>query len=308
MRTTDIVTLTALLGPDIPYFVKVFGPERRENPPVLAECLQVTLADFALPWNMACSFAQAGLPLPDFPWPAAVHQAHRFCSATGCGDEDLETAYELQLPEHQEERDGIRGLLLTEATDERIAEVYQLRPRVIAYFEGLWWHVRDRRSELLYIAGLLDGQPNDFAGKLLRLGSWTRDCRLVLMAADLPIAAGQGGTDEDDMKQIEEFLVTEAAVGQALGCVTKRDNPALAVAEEFLLEAQAPPEDLDILTQLSLNKEAQRALKEVIMKRAEEILEACRKDQLGEGGGKEPNDSCKAPPNPGAPEGGDRRL
>src|SRR5260370_35993054 len=94
MRTTDILNMTVSLEAGIPYFVQAFGTERRRNPPGLAERLQVTLADPALPWNMARSFAEAELPLPEFAWPACVHRAYRFCSEPGYCDEDLERAYE----------------------------------------------------------------------------------------------------------------------------------------------------------------------------------------------------------------------
>jgi hypothetical protein len=285
MRTTDIVNLTLILEPDIPYFAQVFGPERRSNPPVLAERLQVTLADFELLWNLPRSFAAAGLPLPAFAWPAAAHRAYRRCSEPGYFDEDLDMAYELQLPEHEQDRDLIRGLLPTDATDESIAELFQYRPGVIADFHELWWNVRDRRSAGLYMAGLLVGRHSDFACKLLRVGSLTGKASLVLLAADLPNAGCQGLTDENVMQQIEEFLVTEAAVGQQLKYITKRNNPALALVEEFLLDSEAPVKELDILTQLSMNKSAQALFKQLFQKQSQELLEAGR-NALGK---EEPN-------------------
>ena len=90
------------------------------------------------------------------------------------------------------------------------------------------------------MAGLLAGRHSDFARKLLRVGSLTGKASLVLLAADLPNAACQGLTDENVMQQIEEFLATEAAVGQQLKYITKRNNPALALVEEFLLDSEAP--------------------------------------------------------------------
>jgi hypothetical protein len=80
-------------------------------------------------------------------------------------------------------------------------------------------------------SGLLDGQPNDFARKLLRLASRTGKSRLVLMAADLPITACQGGTDENDLKQLEAFLLTEAVA--ALRILRKRRSEKASEREEI---------------------------------------------------------------------------
>jgi len=183
-------------------------------------------------------------------------------------------AYELQLPEYEEERDIIRGLLPTDATDTSIGQLFQFPPGVIADFEELWWNVRHRRFDVLYMAGLLAGQHSDFARKLLRLGSLTRKSSLVLMAADVPIGACQGLTDENVMEHINEFLATEATVAQELRHMTKRNNPALAMVEEFLLDSEAPVQELDILTQLSMNKSAQRVIKQHFQKKIREHLDA----------------------------------
>jgi hypothetical protein len=80
MRVADIANLTVLIGPVNPLFAQVFEGRASDDPPSLAECLQVTLSDFELGWNLASSFAAAARPLPDFVLSPSIYNLSPSCT------------------------------------------------------------------------------------------------------------------------------------------------------------------------------------------------------------------------------------
>jgi len=256
-----------------PLFAQVFESRASDDPPNLAECLQVTLSDFELGWNLASSFAAAARPLPDFVLPPSIVRAHQACLDPGCLDDDLATASELQMPQQRTVRDVIRGLLLCpEATDQSIGTVLGVSPGVVRDFEALWWNVRDRRRELLYMSQLLNSQHSALARKLLKWGLRGKT-EWILLAGDI---SNPTLSDEQLRAQMEEMLLTEALELLQQESMAKADNPALDLVEKFLLNPDQNLEEVDILTALSFNKEAQQQIRAFSDAQIREKLEATR--------------------------------
>lgn len=299
MNSCQIQSLTLLLPTDAPYFLKLARTGSRKHPLSLAERLQLTLTDYQLGWNIARTFAEAKLPLPDFPWATPVLRAYRFCSEPSFCDDALKWAYELQQPQCWQVRDVIRALLLsTDSTYQSVSQSVQLPPEVIADFETLWWNVRDRRGDLLYLAQLLDGKHSELARKLMRVACLTNNSNLVLLAAGHRTAL----SDEVLVQLIEQLLVTEAELGQQLGLMSKKDNPALALLEQYLLSSQKPVEQLNPLTHVSWNKAQLAVIQQMTQQHMNEILETSQQldlERRNESGAKStgtPNDGAEIAP------------
>jgi hypothetical protein len=273
MRAADIANLTVLMGPVNPLFAQVFEGRASDDPPSLAECLQVTLSDFELGWNLASSFAAAARPLPDFVLSPSIVRAHQACLDPGCLDNDLATASELQMPQQRTVRDAIRGLLLCpEATDQSIGTALGVSPGVVRDFEALWWNVRDRRRDLLYMSQLLNSQDSALAQRQLKWGLRGKT-EWILLAGDI---SNPTLSDEQLRAQMVEMLLTEALELQQQESMAKADNPALELVEKFLLNPDQPLEEVDILTALSFNKEAQQKFRAWHEAQTREKLEATR--------------------------------
>lgn len=242
-------------------------PKERLSP---AECLQVMLVDPQLCWNIPRFFAEAKLPLPDFPWPTPVLKAYQFCSDAQYRDDNLRWAYELQQPEWWQVRDLVRPLLLcTDSTNDSISQSVHFPPEVISDFEALWWNVRDRRGDLLYLAQLLDGQRSEVGRQLMRVACLTNNSKLVLMAA-----GGQTDLSDKELRQqIEQWLVTEGELGQQLGLMSKKQNPALALLEQYLLGCQKPFK-WDPAIYISLDKSMQAVVQQMAQDHMRDLLEA----------------------------------
>ena len=273
MRAADIANLTVLMGPANPLFAEVFEARGSDDPPSLAECLLVTLSDFELGWNLASSFAAEARPLPDFVLPPSIVRAHQACLDPGCLDDDLATASELQMPQQRDVRDVIRGLLLCpEATDQSIGTVLGVSPGVVRDFEALWWNVRDRRGDVRYMSQLLNSQHSALARKLLKWGLRGKT-EWILLAGDI---SNPMLSDEQLRAQIEEMLLTEALELQQQESMAKADNPALYLVEQFLLNPDQAAEEVDVLSALGFNKEAQQKIRAMVDAQNREKLEATR--------------------------------
>ncbi len=301
MRAADIANLTVLMGPANPLFAQVFEGRASDDPPNLAECLLVTLSDFELGWNLASSFAAAARPLPDFALPRPIARAYQACLDPGCLDDDLATASELQMPQQRTVRDVIRGLLLCpQATDQSIATVLGVSPGVVRDFEALWWNVRDRRGEVRYMSQLLKSQHSALARKLLKWGLRGKT-EWILLAGDI---SNPTLSDEQLRAQMEEMLLTEALELLQQESMAKADNPALDLVEKFLLNPDQNLEEVDILTALSFNKEAQRQIRAFSDAQIREKLEATRLAWAQEEAArKEQAINAQAPVNPNQREG-----
>ena len=290
MTTQQIQLLVLILPPNCPYFHRVFGLRLRQQQPSLTERLQVAFNDPALLWNIVQSYGEANLPLPQFQWPASIWRAYEFVTDPECIDENLTQAQELQTPERWAERDLIRALLMCpDATDERIAEVLGLDVEVIQLFE-LWWNFRSRSRELLYAAQLVNGRdwvaepqdesaPGEFGIRLMRVARVSGKFEAVLLAAGRKDPSEMGRVEEL-LEQIERAVLTEAWVRQQSGFIGKEHNPALALAEKYLLsQSETPESDLifsDPLLALSLNKRAQLVVREHLQRQAAERMRAER--------------------------------
>src|SRR6266481_2526838 len=168
----------------------------------------------------------------DFVLPPTIVRAHQACLDPECLDDDLATASELQMPQQRTVRDVIRGLLLCpEATDQSIATVLGVSPGVVRDFEALWWNVRDRQRDLLYMSQLLNSQHSALARRQLKWGLRGKR-EWILLAGDI---SNPTLSDEQLRAQMEEMLLTEALELLQQESMAKADNPALDLVEKFIL-------------------------------------------------------------------------
>lgn len=179
---------------------------------------------------VARSFAQAAgapLSLPDIEWwPAAVRQAYLHWSGL-IDDPDITEVELLSLPENFDQRTIVACLLVCpEATDQIIAEYLDCSARVPQLFHDLFFNVRSRLEEPLFIIRLLEEiggarpLPQRFlaswATDLLELALRTRRMSDVLTSAfsrrTAPLA------DASQLRsEIREELLHIAAAPQSQG-------------------------------------------------------------------------------------------
>src|SRR5882724_8089447 len=104
MTREKVETLARLLAPESPYFRLAFGIQPSQGPPSELERIDKALMDPSFGWNVAASYAAAGLPLPNLEWPSAMVRAHRYLSNPTLRDDNLVFALTLNLPENGAQR------------------------------------------------------------------------------------------------------------------------------------------------------------------------------------------------------------
>lgn len=300
MNAKQIQSLVLLLAPDGPYF-ELMGRQMSQRPHSLARRLQFALMDPGLLAHISESYALSRLPLPEFPWPAAVHRAYRFFLDPKTEDKNLASAQRLQRPESQFEGNVIRGLLLCpEATDEMIAKVFEVEPEAINLFELLWWRVRGR--ELLYLCQVLNGryslaepgidnESEELAVRLRRVGHKSVDPRAVLIEADLVGWSEEPVPESKLFEQVIRNFLESLLGGCQKGQLSKRE---LSLVEKYLptlhdcLQTDSTSED--IFLAISRNKECQAKIKEFLEEQRTSKLKAERLQLAIAQGSKEASD------------------
>ena len=218
MTAQQIQLLVLLLPANSPYFQRVFGTRPSQRPPCLSERLQLALNDPALLWNMAQSYAEANLPLPEFAWPASVRRAYDFLIDPERIDENLTQARDLQSPDHWVDRDLLRALIMCpDATPQRIAAVFGFDVEVIILFE-LWWNFTSRSRELLYVAQLVNGNDGDLGVRLMRVARITGKFRAVLLAAGRA-DPNEAGSDDELLERISRRNPSNLSEKAARACL-----------------------------------------------------------------------------------------
>lgn len=273
MTSAKICDLVRALPAQSPYFGRAFGDQSTPRPRPLVERLQVALNDPALIGNLAQIYALAELPLPPFGLPAATYRAHAHFLTPQLrqDDQELRLAIDLQRPEFWLEREVIRALLwCPSATNEKIAQLFQLTPAVIDLFEVLYWNCRDRYGEALYFAQILHRargsrlkRERDFGVDLLRVACQTSSIPAVLQAADLGVTAGP--TTQVELEgQLVKLLVSLAATG----------HPTALDLVEAYGQQPAHPETTDLAILISRNPQCQKEVQSMVTASIRDHLQA----------------------------------
>jgi len=283
MKYEPIRQLILRLPADSPYFQVVFRNEPEKlRKSSLAERLAVALNDPSVLWNLASSYAAAGLPL--------------FCLQSGCParqllllfpehpDHSVADALALNLPPMRAPRDLFRAALCCrDATPDEIAKRFHLKLDLVRLFSELHWNFRDRTQEPLYVAQFLfkktrfpdaaDKQQEaaDPGLRLMRLG-YEKGLEALLQAAGPSPFAIESGIG-DAAGRIRGSLLSRAAIGLDMDLTSAKDNPALVQALKLmLLESNQQGAGLD--------EDARRGLEGMSMGRSltETFLEITRPD------------------------------
>lgn len=260
MKEPEIRLLAEQLPPDCPYFRQAFrhNPAKLRNS-TLATRQAAALNDVALGWNLASSYAEAGLDTPPFITQTAVVRANCKLLYPDCKDAAVTNAEVFNTPEFKPRRNLLQALLCCPGTSvQDIAGQCHIDPDVLSLFEQLFWNVRDRLEEKLYINQLLykntrfpgpgvrDQEQADPGLRLCRLG-YEKGITAVLHAAGvLRLEDGQGDTRRL-YEDLEQKLLLQASLGVAQGLVSPAGNPCLPSAMKLQLAKmrQKPEEELD---------------------------------------------------------------
>lgn len=106
-------------------------------------------------WTFVKSFLDARRPLPAFVTDSALLRTycfHRYSNR----DPDVRRAFQLRTTAEKQKRTMLQCMLLVGKLDtEHIAGELHLDPDVVDIFETLFWNVRDRKQDTLYINSLI---------------------------------------------------------------------------------------------------------------------------------------------------------
>ena len=121
---------------------------------LLGDKLDLITNDPAFAWNLACSYFEAQQPMPAALCRHVAFRAYLYLRNGGrLQDRDLATAYAIQQRPRQ--RDLLRAFLLTNATFEEIATLLDMGVEVVRLFSELFWDIRHRLKDGLFMADLL---------------------------------------------------------------------------------------------------------------------------------------------------------
>jgi hypothetical protein len=149
MTAERIRQIVMLIGAASPYWRMVQSAGVHSLP--LEVRFHIALADPALGWHLALSYADAGLPLPAGLSECAIQRAYQFLRDPYRRDVHVLRAQDLTRPENQSSRDLLRALLLCNTTLEQVAQDCGLPVGVVELFEALFWNCRDRLQERVYL-------------------------------------------------------------------------------------------------------------------------------------------------------------
>lgn len=213
-----------------PYFQLAFrNPEERHLARFPVQRVRVSLSDTAIGWHISeCSTAC----LPPFPWPDFVLRAHGFLHHHR-PDPAVAAAHYLNLPESRLERDLLRAVLIcTDLPLPEQAERCGLDLEVLRGFEELFFNVKDRCGERLYLAelcrigpfsrGRMAGSDEDhLARQMLRIAFRTNSTDLVL--------GHEPGAVPSRLRprEVSNQIIAHAAARLRAGAISKEENPLL---------------------------------------------------------------------------------
>ena len=140
----------------------------------VAKCL----SDPSFGWHFARTLADAGLELPSIVIEQYVVRAY-FSFQADASDEVVEAAHALAGPTQHRDRAILRALFMAKDINcEYIARLTGLSVPVVEAFGQLFFNVRDRREDRLYLAGILFP-----AGRVREIQNGDPEPDLVLLRA-----------------------------------------------------------------------------------------------------------------------------
>jgi hypothetical protein len=240
MTAERIRQIVMLIGAASPYWRMVQSAGVHSLP--LEVRFHIALADPALGWHLALSYADAGLPLPAGLSECAIQRAYQFLRDPYRRDVHVLRAQDLTRPENQSSRDLLRALLLCNTTLEQVAQDCGLPVGVVELFEALFWNCRDRLQERVYLARICN------QGCFARTAAPANEA----LAADPVRVALRSGRVQDVLAEVEsppnslstiegyglvgQQLLARAAMEIKLDRVTRFENPALIPALKLIVQ------------------------------------------------------------------------
>ena len=255
MNKARIIELVATL----PRKSKIYAEAKADGAPV--ECdVQIhrracALLDPAFPWKYAQAFAQLRQPLPAIVDEHYIRAAHDHMSCRVINDE-ISEAQVVQHARWTTKRGFLEALLLLPnlRLDEVAVHAGLSVPVVMAY-EQLFWNVRDRRSDEMYMNELC--LPNT------RLNEYRDDFWETVQPRDLMLRAAFN----NDLQTILQIFGTRTPVPeQPADASAKRVKSRIMADAEFVVRAGGSSSRLPVLD--SARKIIAASEKNVVPKRA----------------------------------------
>jgi hypothetical protein len=265
----QMVTICRILPDDCPYFARFLLPNTRKGRPLdLGDKLGLATNDPQFPWNLGSTHFEAQRPMPAaLCWHVAFRAYLYRKNGRRILDRDLAEAYAIQ--QRPAQRDRLRAFLLTNASLEQIAGWLHLKVPVVWLFSELFWNVRYRLKDGIFVADLLCldkfGEVEDGLA-LIQLG-YRQGAAPLLKVLGLGDSSDPENTPEL-YDRLERSILLDATAGTDRKLYGSKLNPAGHQALSLLLarKNRAQPE---------LDEDMRRGLAGMSM--AKSINEAARK-------------------------------
>jgi hypothetical protein len=165
-------------------------------------------------WNIALYYFERRRPMPPALCRHVAFRAYLYLKNDGrIADRDLTLAYARQ--QRRIQRDLLRGFILTKATLEQIASWLRLRVQVVWLFSELFWNVRHRLEDDLFMADLLFldrfGEQDD--GLALMQIAYTEGALAFARAARLVHVAPSSESTPELYDRLERSILLDANAG-----------------------------------------------------------------------------------------------
>jgi hypothetical protein len=225
----------------IPRKSKIYAEVKEDEAPSIEGDVQIhrracALLDPAFPWKYAEAFAQLRQPLPEIVDEHYIRAAHDHLSGSVIHDE-INEAQVLQHGRWVTKRGFLEALLLLPnlRLDEIAAHAGLTVPVVMAY-ETLFWNVRDRRDDAMFVNELC--LPNT------RLNEYRDDYWVTVQPRDLMLRAAYN----NDLPTILQIFGTRAPAPELPADVSAKRVKARIMADaEFVIRAGGSSSGLPVL-------------------------------------------------------------
>ena len=236
MNKARIIELVATL----PRKSKIYAEAKADGAPV--ECdVQIhrracALLDPAFPWKYAQAFAQLRQPLPESVVEHYIRAAHAHLSGRIINDE-ISEAQVMQHGRWATKRGFLEALLLLpNLRIDEIAVQAGLSVSIVMTYEQLFWNVRDRRSDEMFV--------NEICLPNTRLNEYRDDFWETVQPRDLMLRAAFN----NDLQTILQIFGTRTPVPeQPADASAKRVKSRIMADAEFVVRAGGSNSGLPVL-------------------------------------------------------------
>ena len=224
----------------IPRKSKIYAEVKADGAPV--ECdVQIhrracALLDPAFPWKYAQAFAQLRQPLPESVVEHYIRAAHAHLSGRIINDE-ISEAQVMQHGRWATKRGFLEALLLLpNLRIDEIAVQAGLSVSIVMTYEQLFWNVRDRRSDEMFV--------NEICLPNTRLNEYRDDFWETVQPRDLMLRAAFN----NDLQTIFQIFGTRiSAVELPADVSAKRAKARIMADAEFVIRAGGSSSNLPVL-------------------------------------------------------------